>query len=467
MRNHSGVYEFSVFWLLFSLLITVLVSGYSSWEHSLFAVLCVISYAICIYGWYKTGNRVISLFSFFVVYAFFCNCSQQILYVFGVPEIFLTSYYDVSFPAMVNMLRYQYVCISALNMGMMLYVRKKKNCIAIEHQIQVYKEENYHNSPKERILYLFLLLCFAGTALAAYKTALVRNSMSYAEYMDSGYESVNVMFYFSYFFAFLSLRSVFKKQNVFLIYCAWGVIACVYMMLGLRTQAIPYVSYFIICLPITHPGLFKKKFIPLWVVMGVSFVIILGWISATRSIEGAKLSSESQGVSLDLIRTISDVGSSSQTIGITIKSVDEGLGVHQSIIYFLLTVVPTKVLKIPSSIFETMIGNDQACISPGTFMSSYVGGYGLGFSFIAEAYLNFKWLGWIYVMLYGYIIAALENYSYKSIMKGDYFPIAFLLILCRQIFYARADLWLCGSYIEYMIFTYILYRIINYKTKRI
>lgn len=98
-------------------------------------------------------------------------------------------------------------------------------------------------------------------------------------------------------------------------------------------------------------------------------------------------------------------------------------------------------------------------------MSHKVGILGFGFSYIAEAYLNYGWFGWIFILLYGILIARLENMAYQDIMNGCFFKITFLLWLAKQVFFARADLCLGENYIEYMIFTAVIYKLIGSKER--
>lgn len=430
--------------------------------HNLYTILVSFTYFMCFYTWIKGGNRAISLYTFFLAYSFFCNCSQQFLCMCGIPTELLSSYYWSNETMAANGLRYQLLCIAALNVGASLYVRKKSHVVSIQEQTQ--KWLSYSDKQTSHIDFQFVLtlICLAGTLVSAVNTYQLRSSMSYHEFMYGGNEDLNVMFYFSYFFGFFSLKNVFQHRHIWLIYSSWFVLAVVYLLMGTRTQAIPYISFFCITLPVTNNSLFKKKNIPFAIVMGLAFVLFLGMISATREELGTSLTSESQGISSDFIMAISDIGASSITNALTIEIVKSN-GCVQSILYFLLTVLPSRTFKISSDFIDELLpfSNLEACSSPGTYISDMAGGQGLGFSFIAETYLNYRWMGFLFVFIYGYLIAYLENHSYKAIIRNNYFPIAFLLLLTRQIFFARADLWLSNNYVEYLVYTYIVYKIID------
>lgn len=466
VRQNKKYLTNSTIWLLFVLLLVCVYRENTELSHGLYTILATASYFFCVYNWVKCGNRIVSLFSFFMLYSFLCNCIQSLLYVFGVPPELLTAYWFPSFASMCEMMRYQALCIAALNLGVVLYITKKGNSSSIDEQFKWYSNVNSSWENESAILTSLYFICLIGSFIALYNTANVRAAMSYHEYMDEGHNEVQTYFYFSYFFLFLGLRYIFSKRFVYLTYAAWIVLTLGYMLLGLRTQAIPYIACFVITVPITNPGLFKKHTIPFWVVGSVVFFIGLGLISSTREYSGTDLATGYQGFGTSLIYSVGDVGSVSQMTAITMDEIEKGMPHYQTILYFLTTVIPTRVLKLPVDLFNAL-GPAGWDISPGTFMSERMGRSGMGFSFLAESFMNYGWFGCIYILLYGYIIAFLENSAYKKIMKGSFFRITFLLLLTRLVFYARADLWLCNNYVEYMVFTGILYILFNQRKKKV
>lgn len=454
----------SAFWFALNVVLALSLSNGTEFDHSLLAILTTCSYYLCIRNWCKCGNRLVSIFTFFIVYAFLCNCIQSLLYTLGVPDNLLSAYWTPSFSSMCDMLRYQAICIAALNLGMVLYVSKNSNSTSMKEQQEWYRNKAISDSDADLVLSFFYFICLIGSFISLANIGRVRATMSYHDFMYEGQSGLNTLFYFNYFFMFLGLRFVFQKKHVYLTYITWLLLIVGYMALGLRTNVIPYLACFIITAPLTHPSFFRKATVPFWTVAGVAFFIILGLVSATREYTGTGLASGYGGLESSLIYTISDVGSLSQMTALTIEETEKGMPHFQTIIYFLVTVVPTRVLKIPEYLFAS-IGPTNWNISPGTFMSDRMGRSGMGFSFLAESFMNYGWFGCVYIFLYGLLIAFLENSAYKKIMEGNFFRITFLLLLARLVFYARADLWLCNNYVEYMIFTAILYVIFDRKKK--
>lgn len=455
----------SVIWLTFMLIVSLLLTESTFENHCIYVLLITASYLFCVRTWIKSGCRAISLYSFFISYAFLCNCGQSVLFVLGVPQEFLTAYYGASFEYMTQALRFQCICIAALNFGTSLALKHKTDCVSTETMRGWYNGHHPIHDKNDKLLFYLMIVFLLGTLYSAFEVARVRSTMSYMEWMYEGSKTVNTRFYFMYFYMFLSLRSVLRKQYVVFIYVCWLFFILLYMMLGLRTQAIPYVSLFIITLPLTNERLFDKKFIPLWIVGVITGIIFLGVISSTRTGESVNLSetSSGQGPAVSFYTSMADIGVSANTIANAMDLCDKGMPHYQSILYSVASVIPQRVLKIPvSDIFNV----SNAITSPGSYASEMLGTPGAGYSFMAEAFLNFGWMGWLYLILYGFLIARLENIAYRDFIQSQvFFKITFLLFLSKQVFYARAELCLSEDYIEYMVFTAILYKILSPKSK--
>lgn len=452
-------------WFIIAVFCSVFLSGETEKTHAIIVLLTAVSYALCLYTWVKSGCRLISVYVFFIAYAFACNCAQSLLYVLGVPYEFLTSYWNLSMVEVSYAFRFQLICVAALNIGTSLALVHRGKNISTNEMVSWYESKQKIEDKADKYLFPILIVCLLGSLYAAFEVARVRSSMSYQEWMYGGHNDVETRFYFSYFYAFISLRYVFKKQHTLLVYGSWLFFIGLFMMLGLRTLAIPYITFFLMTLPVTHSKLFQKKFIPFWVIGAFFFIIFLGIVSSTRTEGTVNLSetSSDQGTAVSFYVALADVGASAETIGLTMSECDKGMPHYQSILYSIITVIPRRVLKLPEEIFQ--VTDWQAMSSPGSFMSHKVGLLGFGFSYIAEAYLNYGWFGWVFILIYGFIIARMENMAYQDIMKGNFFKITFLLWLAKQVFFARGDLCLGETYIEYMIFTAIIYKILGSKEK--
>ena len=212
LTKNQNLLRFSLVWFLLSIIFAILLSDKSETTHRVLILLTVISYSLCILCWVKAGCRLISIYTFFIAYSFLCNCAQSFLYLLGVPLEFLTSYWNLTVADVSYAFRFQLVCISALNVGACLATINKKDCVSVEKQIINYKSMGKREkTTKDKYLFVLLLFLLVGTIFAGLETARIRMSMSYHDYMYGGYKEVESRFYFIYFYAFLSLRFVFKQ----------------------------------------------------------------------------------------------------------------------------------------------------------------------------------------------------------------------------------------------------------------
>ncbi len=453
---------FSIIWFLICLVLVLLLRDPSMTTHIILVLSTVFSYFLCVQSWVNSGSRIISIYSFFLAYSFICNCAQPLLFIFNVPVEFLNTYQLLTLAEVSYSMRFHLLCIAALNVGTCIGVSKKSLCVTNGELVESYSNQSSSVTKMEKYIWWILIALLLGTLYSAYDMARIRSSMSYHDYMYEGFNDVETKFYFQYFFCFLSTRSVLRKQHVVFIYICWAFFVYLYMSLGLRAQAIPYISMFIITLPITHSNLFKRKLVPLWAIGAFLFIILMGFISATRYEEKVDFSTidKSQGLAASFYWSMSDMGSPGKTLGNTMKMCDTKVARHQSILYSVLTVIPHRVLKLP-------IQGDQAVTSPGAYLAGQAGETGYGFSYLAEAYYNFGWFGWLFTLIYGIIITRMENSAYKSISRGySFFKITFLLWLSKQVFFARGDFCLGEAYIQYMVFTAIIFKLL-YPKKRI
>ncbi|MCF0187016.1 MAG: O-antigen polysaccharide polymerase Wzy, partial [Bacteroidaceae bacterium] len=120
---------------------------------------------------------------------------------------------------------------------------------------------------------------------------------------------------------------------------------------------------------------------------------------------------------------------------------------------------------IPTSVLELIGGGSGWDISLGAWATDYETSFyhsEFGYSFIAEAYMNYGELGCVFTFFYGWFIAMAENLSYKKIINNKY-PLACALIvfLCFQIFYARGNLMLVHTMYRYGIYLIVFCLLIS------
>lgn len=120
------------------------------------------------------------------------------------------------------------------------------------------------------------------------------------------------------------------------------------------------------------------------------------------------------GIDNPIVTILSEMGGSMKTVAYTIDLVpvlrdyDMGLGY----IYALLTIIPNMFWDIHPTIARGLAADWLVWTVDPIFASK---GGGLGYSFIAEAYLNFGWTGSVIVLcIFGYLFGKLNAWSERS-----------------------------------------------------
>ena len=206
------------------------------------------------------------------------------------------------------------------------------------------------------------------------------------------------------------------------------------MLVGSRGLAIRYLALTLVFLPMTHPYLFAKKYIAIWII-GIMFGFAgLSVISASRS-SALSLSgfNSSNSLLIGVFNTIDEMGNSARPAVLSMTEIDATLGHKQTILYTIVCGFIPFTSTIPY--FQ------EQYIYLGEYLTNVVGSFsGLGSSCIGECYLNYGWLGWIFMLFYGYAVAWGENTAYKKILRGDYLIALFLFaILSRQVAFGRSE----------------------------
>lgn len=455
--------SFPILWLLFTLIISTgfLLPDTSSYAHALYSFLGLLSYIFCITTWLRSGNRAFSLFVIFVLYMMFSHLGQALLYSLGITDRLLGLYDWRSETSVTKMLRYHMLCPAALNVGVMLYFRKGKNVVvSLSEQIEGYYANIQSEKRKQGIALEFLLYISLLFALySAVKFWQVRQTMSYADFYDTLDENGGLS---KGIFVVLSVAIGFvfvcKCRHQKLIYSSWLLIALIYLLGGSRGSAIPYVGALIVSVPISHSYFFigKRKYI--WIFLAFIAFSFLSVISSNRTgkVDSNVLVSE-QSVLENAINTMAEMGGSALPSVLSIEACDNGiLPHHQTNIFFLFACF------LPAGLVEIITGLPN--IQLARVITDYAGSTwsGLGYSCVAESYVNYGWFGWIWFILYGYVIVFLECTAYKFLIHRKYFIASlFIYILSSALFYARAPIYYVQGSVRVCFYLWIAFMLIK------
>ena len=213
--------------------------------------------------------------------------------------------------------------------------------------------------------------------------------------------------------------------------------------------------------PIVYPKYFKRKYWLLWGALIVGFLASLSLISSARNDVGfaMQLSSGQESFGDMLLASLSEMGGSAQTLVYTMKAIGEGFQHHLTEAYFMVT-------AITSSKLCYIIGIGNEYLPLGEWVGDYAGihGYGLGYSCVAEWFMNYGWLGCLFAGLYAYLITMFECVSYKNILRGRYLvPAVLLTLLATQIFYARSSMFYALFDVRFGFWIIVIYKLVYYR----
>lgn len=452
-RTHSLYCVFSLLFMLFSLDVLYRSSGTGDEYHLFLFSGCLAAYVLCIYTWVRSTHKFFSVFVLFVVYALFSNLGQSFIYVLNL-ELFKHSLYsEFKMKAICEMLKFQFAAIAALNFGVSLYFALCRNIITKN------KLKTWNDNAKEQktnfdfVLYVIFLISAVWVLAYCIWQLLQRQTMSYSELYNSRSLLAATP---QFLFVLIGLILVFKKQKIKTVYMAWIVTTGMLLIAGTRSMAIIYVGVLIACASITHHQFFTKKYAIWWAAAFIFGFALISALSAAR-----KTAIGTGEFEFDLLynlnSTLHEMGASAKPTLYTMKYINNG-GTHYQTILFTLFhgVLPTAVTNF--------LGMSKWNVHLGSWVTDYSGitYTELGYSFIAEAYMNYGNAGWLFMIIYGIFIAFAENTAYKRIIEGKYlYPAIMLLLLSKQVFFARGNLELIDTFYRYSFYVFVFWVIIT------
>lgn len=450
-QSRSGIL-LAMLWLIISIIISHTITANNEATHYLYTILCCVSYVLCFYSWLKFGGRISSLYVFFIAYLMFNNMGQSILYILKVPSELLYLYFKLDVGEVANMLRFQNLCIAALNLGTLLYVSKPGNCVTLLEMQDGYDNNSItskNTSRFDQICIFLLAISLLYLFYEGFGMLIMRQSMSYHDFFESGRgQTSNEFTRFIRFAApFFSMWAIFKKKYVKVVYASLIILVCIYMLTGARGLSITYVAILLLMAPITHRNLFQRKYILVWSLVGLFAFSLLGVIGNNRNDLNSNIFSSSDGITANIITTLAEMGGSARSAVYAIDAADHGVLNYRTI--------PTTLIRAVIPMSSRLSEMKQNNVGLSDWITDYAdnSSSGLGFSCIGELYVNFGKFGWIFMLLYGYFIAYAENESYRRILKGDLlYPLFLLTFLCTMIPWARSEFVRCLNVVRYGLY---------------
>lgn len=441
----------SVLWLLGLIILSGCNLTGSILVHNVYTLCGLISYILCLRNWLKSGNQLVSLYAIFVLYMMMSHIGQSLLYLFNMPANFLAVYSWCSFDSITEYLKYHMLCAAALNVGTVYCLSKPGSVLPNDLRIQSCREHGSECSGSF-VWDVILIGCLFYVVYTAVHFLILRQSLDYADYFEQRSAGSFIKSLPRSISIVVGLWYVYTNRYRKFVYSIWAFCILAYMVGGSRGTAISYIGSMAISFPLIYPQLFAKRRMIYWIAGGVLAFSMLSVISANRSSSlGANSLSSTEGVLMNAAGSMSEMGGSAKTAVFSMEAIKSGQIPHwQTNLYFLLASV------FPASLVQ---GLGLPDVELAGWVTEYAGSTwsGLGYSCVAESFVNYGWLGWIWFILYGWFISFAENYIHRGWASGKYLvPCLLAFYLCAQIFYARAEIYHSQSAARFCIYTYLL-----------
>lgn len=448
--------------VVFALSVPILENSFSNeFRINVTSVFFTILSAWCIWTWRTIYHGLFNPYILFLIAAVIFNGGQAFLEVLGLNGVTgmlggrFTS--DILFTTLALVI----LGIASFHFG---------GLVALATTNQVKREENLEKKElyahSGRLVSVLILAISVVPALLlireAIDTVLVSGYFAlYTQQVGTGFEAApQVLATFLVPGAFFLLVGSEKRLPYVLI--SLGMVlaySTIMLFLGRRGNAIPVL--------ITYSWLWHRTIRPLprgflLIVAAIGLFIVIPLLGVIRNTPGAERLSVPQLVdsylSIDnpTVAAVSEMGGSMMTIAYTVDLVpssrqfDNGLGY----LYATLTVFPNFFWDIhPSIAHGTASSWLINTVNP--YTAAHGGGY--GYSFIAEAYLNFGWFGTVITLaVIGFLFARIVLWA----DNGDPIRLATVgTFLVFFLFYARAEAaQIIRPLVWYSFFPYFLIR---------
>lgn len=420
-----------------------------------------------LYSWWMLTNSIFNPYTLFLAAAMLFNSGQSIIKSLDSEFVYL----DGIFSNMTIFRTLVFVIISLyfVHLGALLAYRKFKKS-EIEQIKAIEFEANSLMSLRQVGKVLFLISCVPAFLVAQQAVGIIL-SQGYIGLYQRQYEVTGIYAIFNVLNAFFVPSALFylagSKDNRRGVWLSWLILfsySSIQFFLGSRATAImPLISASWV-----HDQCVKK--IPRTTLLSSSIIfliIVMPMIATIRSENRQNILSIGflleafSSIDNPLIHTINEAGRSMLATSYALelvpnlKNYDFGMGY----VYALLTLIPNIFWDIHPSISHGTYGKWLVwTVAPITASS----GGGLGFSFIAEAFLNFGWyFSFIFMLSLGFFYSKFQLWALTGNKPEKIATIA--CFMSTFLFFSRSEsLIICRSLVWYSFFPYILFLFFKY-----
>lgn len=437
------------------------------------SMLLLVAFGWSLWSWKKVTGSIFDPYGLFLIAAFFFNAGSAFTYTFGLNTTGLMIL-DFSFPPDVTLqtLLLVFLGLAAFHLGGLL--------IAARHDGKLFPAattEDEESPCAEEIRFVgWALIVISAVPMAL----LLKQSISVV--LTSGYFALYQQDYATGLQASTQFLSSFLVPGALVLLAgskrarsgravSMGVIALyalVQLFLGSRYHAVgPVIAY----VWLWHRTIRPIPRTLLWGASAFVFIFVFPVVAATRDTSGADRLSAStllnafSGVNNPLVAILGETGGTMVTVAHTLTLVPEvrGYDFGQQYSFAVFTLVPNLFWSIHPAVAHGLASDWLVWLVDPSFAAS---GGGFGYSFIAEAYLNFGWVGAIaFLGVVGYFFAKLVFWACRSGAPARLAVVASFTGFV--IFWARGEsIDVVRPLVWYSLVPYLLIRLVAYIDSR-
>lgn len=428
-------------------------------------ILTVTIYLISFWVWYCYTRKIASLFFVFLLFCFLFNAGQIVVGIFDTSFVDIVNIFkDYSAKYLVKMMIIQSDCVLAMVSGALLAYNKKT------YEIVIVNPRNVTNNGKNLLSSVYVILSLF-LVFVYLREVLVRGVASYGDYYYGEREGISVLLLFLYHVVMYVLVMTNENNTISkLVIITNIIISLLMLMVGSRNAVcqIVFGVFFIISyinnkkIELSFGKTIKLAIISLFLMIFFTGVQDLRQYSLSELNVQVFVEVFSTGFLDSIVSSLTQMGGSARCIIQTIIQLDLGAETESTFMY--------SVWKsfVPMGIVD-MLGVHRPINYSLSAWITNVGGStsGWGYSIFAEAYYNFRELGFVFFLFWGFIYVKAEQWALKLVCKGRLFESASVIyILSYAVFLARADSILITTRMRFGLYVFIIFYFIrSYKTE--
>lgn len=388
----------------------------------------LIQFILSIYLSLQNGQKLISPYVIFLVVMYIFHAGQSLMYPFDIiTERDLVGFYGISVGEVFKAQLISFSFLSFFQIGSLLY--NTKSGLKIENGLK----NNYQN---KRIIHVGWFLVIIS--VYPYYDELIHKAILsmlrgynalYEEKEKVGLANVQGMLadYFipALICLFIGYRASKKKRLAIIVILLLN--CTIILITGGRTEAVIILALILILQNYLVKSFTKKDLVVIGTA-GMMVLVLLAGISKMRSNTSRNIEDtfnlNSEDNNNATIEAISEMGSSMfcqiWTEEIVSKTGDYRLGASYA--YSFTSIIPNL------GFWEIHPAKEHANL--GDWLTEEKGvPFGTGYSMVAEAYINFWYLGAIFMVLLGYLAIAIFGRLNNALALGNIAYVAFILVL--------------------------------------